>query len=66
MRTRAGELFGIEHPVVLSGMATATAPELVAAVFKVGVEAIEPSGAVVERSVREAGAILARLAGVGG
>jgi hypothetical protein len=47
-------------------MATATAPELVAAVFSVGVDAIEPAGAAVERSVREAGAIRTRLARVGG
>lgn len=66
MRRRVGELFAIEHPAVPGGMATATAPELVAAVFSVGVDAIEPAGAVVERSVREAGAIRARLARVGG
>src|ERR671938_996115 len=31
MRTRACELFGIEHPVVLAGMGSAPSPELVAA-----------------------------------
>ncbi len=36
MRTRAAELFSIEHPVVLGGMAAATGPELVAAVSNAG------------------------------
>ncbi|MGE5278379.1 MAG: NAD(P)H-dependent flavin oxidoreductase [Acidobacteriota bacterium] len=36
MRTRIGELFGIEHPVVLGGMAAATGPDLVAAVSNAG------------------------------
>jgi NAD(P)H-dependent flavin oxidoreductase YrpB (nitropropane dioxygenase family) len=36
MRTRACELFGIEHPVVLGGMGSGTSPELVAAVSNGG------------------------------
>src|SRR5436305_4021302 len=36
MRTRACELFGIEHPVVLGGMGSATSPELVTAVSNGG------------------------------
>ena len=36
LRTRATELLGIEHPVVLGGMASATSPELVAAVSGAG------------------------------
>jgi NAD(P)H-dependent flavin oxidoreductase YrpB (nitropropane dioxygenase family) len=36
IRTRATELFGIDHPVVLGGMAGATSPALVAAVSGAG------------------------------
>jgi NAD(P)H-dependent flavin oxidoreductase YrpB (nitropropane dioxygenase family) len=36
LRTRATELLGIEHPVVLGGMGSATSPELVAAVSAAG------------------------------
>ena len=36
MLTRACSLLGIEHPVVLGGMASATSPELVAAVSNAG------------------------------
>ncbi|MGH9367326.1 MAG: NAD(P)H-dependent flavin oxidoreductase [Thermoanaerobaculia bacterium] len=36
MRTRVCDLFGIERPVVLGGMASATGPELVAAVSNAG------------------------------
>jgi NAD(P)H-dependent flavin oxidoreductase YrpB (nitropropane dioxygenase family) len=36
MRTRACELFGIQHPVVLGGMGSGTSPELVAAVSNGG------------------------------
>ncbi len=36
MRTRVCDLFGIERPVVLGGMASATGPELVAAVSTAG------------------------------
>jgi NAD(P)H-dependent flavin oxidoreductase YrpB (nitropropane dioxygenase family) len=36
MRTRACELFGVEHPVVLGGMGSGTSPELVAAVSNGG------------------------------
>jgi NAD(P)H-dependent flavin oxidoreductase YrpB (nitropropane dioxygenase family) len=36
LRTRATALFGIEHPVLLGGMAGATSPELVAAVSNAG------------------------------
>lgn len=36
MRTRFTESFGVDHPVVLGGMASATSPELVAAVSNAG------------------------------
>jgi NAD(P)H-dependent flavin oxidoreductase YrpB (nitropropane dioxygenase family) len=36
LRTRICELFGIEHPIVLGGMGTATSPALVAAVSETG------------------------------
>src|SRR5918912_1523582 len=36
MRTRACELFGIQHPVVLGGMGSGTSPELVAALSNGG------------------------------
>ena len=36
LRTRICELFGIEHPVVLGGMGSGTASELVAAVSEAG------------------------------
>lgn len=36
MRTRFTELAGVEHPVVLGGMGSATVPELVAAVSEAG------------------------------
>lgn len=36
MRTRACDVLGIEHPIVLGGMASATSPELVAAVSGAG------------------------------
>ena len=36
MRTRFTEAFGVEHPVVLGGMGSATVPELVAAVSNAG------------------------------
>ena len=36
LRTRATELLGIEHPIVLGGMGSGTAPELVAAVSRAG------------------------------
>jgi NAD(P)H-dependent flavin oxidoreductase YrpB (nitropropane dioxygenase family) len=36
LRTRATELLGIEHPVVLGGMGAGTSPELVAAVSEAG------------------------------
>jgi NAD(P)H-dependent flavin oxidoreductase YrpB (nitropropane dioxygenase family) len=36
LRTRICELLGIEHPIVLGGMGTATSPELVAAVSAAG------------------------------
>jgi NAD(P)H-dependent flavin oxidoreductase YrpB (nitropropane dioxygenase family) len=36
MKTRISELFGIQHPVVLGGMASGTNPELVVAVSRAG------------------------------
>jgi len=36
MRTRVTELFGVEHPIVLSGMSWISTPELVAAVAEAG------------------------------
>ena len=36
LRTRATELLGIEHPIVLGGMGSGTSPELVAAVSRAG------------------------------
>ena len=36
LRTRVTQLLGIEHPVVLGGMGSGTAPELVAAVSNAG------------------------------
>jgi len=36
LRTRICELFGIDHPVVLGGMGSATSPQLVAAVSNAG------------------------------
>jgi NAD(P)H-dependent flavin oxidoreductase YrpB (nitropropane dioxygenase family) len=36
MRTRACELLGIEHPIILGGMGTGTSPELVTAVSNAG------------------------------
>src|SRR5262245_12511374 len=36
LRTRLCDLLGIEHPVVLGGMGSATSPELVAAVSEAG------------------------------
>ena len=36
LRTRICELFGIEHPIVLGGMGSATSPRLVAAVSNAG------------------------------
>ncbi|MGH7375649.1 MAG: nitronate monooxygenase, partial [Candidatus Rokuibacteriota bacterium] len=36
LRTRICELLGIEHPIILGGMASATSPELVAAVSAAG------------------------------
>jgi NAD(P)H-dependent flavin oxidoreductase YrpB (nitropropane dioxygenase family) len=36
MKTRACELFGVRHPVVLGGMGTGTSPELVVAVSNAG------------------------------
>src|SRR5471032_144706 len=36
MKTRACDLLGIQHPVVLGGMGTGTSPELVVAVSNAG------------------------------
>ena len=36
LRTRICELLGIEHPIVLGGLGSATSPELVAAVCAAG------------------------------
>jgi NAD(P)H-dependent flavin oxidoreductase YrpB (nitropropane dioxygenase family) len=36
LRTRLTELLGIDHPIVLGGMASGTSPELVAAVSEAG------------------------------
>ncbi|MDD5648127.1 MAG: nitronate monooxygenase, partial [Dehalococcoidia bacterium] len=36
MKTRITELFGIKHPIVLSGMAFVSLPKLVAAVSNAG------------------------------
>lgn len=43
MRTRVRDLFGVEHPVVLGGMASGTGPELVAAVSRAGALGIQGS-----------------------
>ncbi len=54
MKTRITELFGIEHPIVLSGMSWISTPELVAAVCNAGGLGILATGVLDADQTREA------------
>jgi enoyl-[acyl-carrier protein] reductase II len=54
MKTRVTELFGIEHPIVLSGMSWISTPELVAAVANSGGLGILATGVLDADQTREA------------
>lgn len=54
MRTRLTEIFGVTHPIVLSGMSWISTPELVAAVAEAGGLGILATGVLDARSTREA------------
>ncbi len=54
MRTRVTELFGIEHPIVLSGMSWISIPELVAAVAEAGGLGILATGVMDAEQSRQA------------
>jgi len=54
MKTRITELFGIEHPIVLSGMSWVSTPELVAAVSNAGGLGILATGVYNPEQTREA------------
>ena len=54
MRTRITELFGITHPVVLSGMSWISVPSLVAAVSNAGGLGILATGVLSPKQTREA------------
>ncbi len=54
MKTRITELFGIEHPIVLSGMSWISTPELVAAVSNAGGLGILATGVLDADQTREA------------
>ncbi|MEW6759123.1 MAG: nitronate monooxygenase [Acidobacteriota bacterium] len=54
MKTRVTELFGIEHPIVLSGMSWISTPELVAAVSNAGGLGILATGVYNAGQTREA------------
>ncbi|MBW2596325.1 MAG: nitronate monooxygenase [Deltaproteobacteria bacterium] len=53
MKTRITELFGIEYPVILSGMSWISVPELVAAVSNAGGLGILATGPLVPDETRE-------------
>ncbi len=53
MKTRITELFGIDHPVLLSGMSWVSTPELVAAVSEAGGLGILATGTLTLDQVRE-------------
>ncbi len=54
MRTRVTELFGVEHPIVLSGMSWISTPELVAAVANAGGLGILATGVLDAEQTRAA------------
>ena len=54
MKTRITELFGIEHPIILSGMSWISTPELVAAVSNAGGLGILATGVLNPEQTREA------------
>jgi enoyl-[acyl-carrier protein] reductase II len=54
MRTRVTELFGIDHPILLSGMSWISTPELVAAVADAGGLGILASGVMDAAQTRDA------------
>lgn len=54
MKTRITELFGIEHPIILSGMSWISVPELVAAVSNAGGLGILATGALDADQTRRA------------
>lgn len=54
MKTRITELFGIEHPIVLSGMSWISTPELVAAVSNAGGLGILATGVLDAEETRQA------------
>lgn len=54
MKTKITELFGIEYPVILSGMSWISTPELVAAVCNSGGLGILATGILNEKETREA------------
>jgi nitronate monooxygenase len=53
VRTEVCELFGIEHPVLLAGMGTASTPELAAAVSNAGGLGIMGAAGLGPRGLRE-------------
>ncbi|MBE0558549.1 MAG: nitronate monooxygenase, partial [Proteobacteria bacterium] len=54
MKTRITELFGIEHPIVLSGMSWISVPKMVAAVSNAGGLGILATGPLDKERTREA------------
>lgn len=54
MKTRVTELFGIEHPILLSGMSWISTPELVAAVSNAGGLGILATGVYNPKQTKEA------------
>jgi enoyl-[acyl-carrier protein] reductase II len=54
MQTRVTELFGVEHPILLSGMSWISTPELVAAVADAGGLGILATGVLDAESTRQA------------
>ncbi|HPQ60796.1 MAG TPA: nitronate monooxygenase [Syntrophales bacterium] len=54
MKTRVTELFGIQHPIVLSGMSWISTPEMVAAVSNAGGLGILATGPLNDKETRQA------------
>lgn len=61
MKTRVTDLFGIEHPICLSGMSWVSVPSLVAAVSNAGGLGILATGSLSPRQTRESVAEVRRL-----
>lgn len=54
MKTRITEMFGIEHPILLSGMSWISTPEMVAAVSEAGGLGVLATGTLNAKQTREA------------